>query len=290
MMFFRESPRQLVPQELSVASEKVSIIVLNWNGLPFLKRALLSIVSLTDEPYELIIIDNGSSDGSKDFIGDFVRDHTNLEVEAIFNRRNLYFSKAYNQGFQASSRSSPYAMVFCNDVEVKERGWLRDFTKAMRAEGTIAVGHANRVPVETSQRRLLLRHLPNYPQPGLKAKMKSFFLDPQAVYDHIYGYCLLLNKRHLIETGLYLEKGVFKQYHSDWEWYIRFQVSGYHIASIEPRVHHWHSISELIAFYPELYRDLLQKLRQPDRVRQFLEKGRPLYAAESGYRSRQKEQ
>jgi GT2 family glycosyltransferase len=244
---------------------------------------------MTDEPYELIIIDNGSHDGSKDFIRGFVHDHSNLEVESILNRRNLYFSKAYNQGFQASSISAPYAMVFCNDVEVKEKEWLKDFTKAMRADRTIAVGQARRVPVDNYQRRFFLRHLPSYPQPGLKAKMKSFFQNCQAVYDHIFGYCFLLNKRHLIETGLYLEKGGFKQYHSDWEWYTRFQVMGYRIASIAPRVHHWHSISELIAFYPELYRDLLKKLQQPELVEKYLAQGRPLYEAESGYRSSQEE-
>lgn len=287
--FFRSSPPQLRAQDLSTIPEKVSIIVLNWNGLPFLKRALLSIVELTEEPYELIIIDNGSRDGSKHFIQNFANKYSQLELRTILNRRNLYFSRAYNQGFQASSASVPYAMVFCNDVEVKKRGWLREFTEAIKTDGTIAVGQAKKVPVEANQRKLFLRHTPHYRQPGLKELMKNFFKDPQAAYDHIYGYCFLLNKHYLTNTGLYLEKGIFRQYHSDWEWYIRFQAMGYRIASIDPKVHHWHSISELIAFYPDLYRDLLQKLEQPELIQKYLKEGRPLYEAESGYRSKQKD-
>jgi GT2 family glycosyltransferase len=288
-LMFKHSPPQLQPQHLKAQSEKVSIIVLNWNSLTFLKRALDSIVTMTDEPYELIIIDNGSVDGSKGFIRSFVKDHSSLDVEPIFNRRNLFFSKAYNQGFQASSKNVQYAMVFCNDVEVKEKGWLRNFTQTIQREGTIATGQARRVPVEDYQRKLYFRNNPTYLQPGLKDKMDAFFRNPQASYDHIYGFCFLLNKHYLAETGLYLERGDFKQYHSDWEWYIRFQVMGYQIASIKPKVHHWHSISELIAFYPHLYKDLLKKLDQPALVQQYLAHGRPLYEAESGYQSLQKE-
>ena len=48
----------------------------------------------------------------------------------------------------------------------------------------------------------------------------------------------------------------------------------------------WHSISELRALYPEDYRDLVKRLSDPATVARDLERGRPMYERESGFRSR----
>ena len=45
-----------------------SIVILNYNGKPHLETCLLTISAFTDVPYELIIIDNGSTDGSQEYL------------------------------------------------------------------------------------------------------------------------------------------------------------------------------------------------------------------------------
>jgi hypothetical protein len=61
---------------------------------------------------------------------------------------------------------------------------------------------------------------------------------------------------------------------------------GYRIAPVDLQVHHWHSISELLAFHPDLYRDLLARLDDPATRERYLAEGRPMYEAESGFLSR----
>ena len=46
----------------------VSIIIINWNNLPDLKECLNSIRKISDEDYEIVIVDNGSTDGSISYL------------------------------------------------------------------------------------------------------------------------------------------------------------------------------------------------------------------------------
>lgn len=47
---------------------KISSIILNWNRLPLLKRTIESYLATAPEGYELFIVDNGSSDGSREYL------------------------------------------------------------------------------------------------------------------------------------------------------------------------------------------------------------------------------
>lgn len=284
-------PPRLPPPAPVVVPDKVAIVVLNWNAQPFLERALRSIVSHTRQPYELVVVDNGSADGSKDFIRRFIDAHRRADVMFLDLAENLYFSKGFNLGLQASARDAEYVMVFCNDVEVKEDDWLGPLIKALQAPGVIAAGHAqSEYRLSAEQRDLFSRNQPRYDDADLADQMREFIATPEATYTHLYGYCFLLRRSLLEHTGLYLEGGDFRQYHSDWEWYVRFKVLGFEVAAAPPKVHHWHSISELIAFHPHLYRDLLHKIADPAAATKYLREGRPLYPEESGYRERQRQQ
>lgn len=282
-------PPQLPPAAAHVLPGKVSLVVLNWNAQPFLDRCLRSVVRHTREPYELVVVDNGSADGSKDYIRRFMRTHPTLDITFLDHAENLYFSRGFNLGFMAGARDAEYVMVLCNDVEVKEDGWLDELIAAMRAPRVIAAGHAQPgCRVSAEQREVFRRAQPRYDDADLERRMRAFMDTPGAAYTHLFGYCFLLRRGLLERTGLYLEAGDFKQYHSDWEWYVRFHVLGFDIAAAPPKVHHWHSISELVAFHPHLYRDLVDKIADPAVAARYLREGRPLYEAESGYRELQR--
>lgn len=283
------APPVLPPGAATIAAGKVSIVVLNWNAGPFLERALASIVRHTRERYELVVVDNGSVDGSKELVRRFLRAHPEIDSRFLDHPANLYFSRGFNLGLAAAAADAEYVMVFCNDVEVKEDDWLRHLMAAMQSPGVIAAGHADpgrRLAADA--REIFVRNRPHYSDPGLERRMYEFIRDPDSTYTHLYGYCFLLRRSLLTGAGLYLEGGDFKQYHSDWEWYVRFKMLGFEIAPVSPKVHHWHGISELVAFYPELYQDLLGKIADPVVAERYLHEGRPLYPQESGYRELQR--
>lgn len=264
-------------------SEKVAIVVVNWNGRPFLQRALESIVRHTvDEEYELIVVDNGSEDDSLEYLATFEAPGAS-RLEILRNDRNRYFSAAFNQGFDAASPDARYLMVFCNDVEAKERGWLGDFIDVLRSTGAAAAGHASRQPLEAEHRTLLLENFPDYRDADLAERVRSAATNPDTIYWHLSGYCFLLDREQLLRTGPYLEGGPFRQYHSDWELYLRMHAAGLQVASFMHRVHHWHGVSELIAEHPQRYAELVTSLGNPRTLRRYLRRGRPLFEEESAY-------
>ena len=280
------TPARLASSASPPTAERVSIVVPSWNVLPFLDRALTSLVSRTTYPYELIIVDNGSTDGSKAFIRRFIEDHPQIDCTFIDNAENRYFSEACNQGFLAASPDSKYLAVYCNDVEATGDRWLDALVDAVQPAGVVAAGHTGVETITERQRGVFLSYDPDYGDPALTRRMHETITQPDGAYTHIYGYCFLLKRSLLQHTGLYLHTGPFAMDHSDWEWCLRFAAMDYQIANVAVDVHHWNSISDLFASHPAEYRALVQRLDDPVALARYLDEGRPLFECEAGFRVR----
>ncbi|WP_405273967.1 glycosyltransferase family 2 protein [Methanobrevibacter sp.] len=94
---------------------KVSVVTPNYNGEKFLKAFFESLNNDSEFIGEVIIIDNGSSDNSKDYINSNTFD---FPVKLIENSQNLGFAPAVNQGI--SHAKHEYIFSLNNDTEVKE--------------------------------------------------------------------------------------------------------------------------------------------------------------------------
>lgn len=96
---------------------KISIIIPVFNKIEFTRKCIEAIVINTPkESYEVIIIDNASTDGTRDFLKCLEGD-----VKIITNEKNLGFARACNQG--ARMASTDYLLFLNNDTEPK-KGWL----------------------------------------------------------------------------------------------------------------------------------------------------------------------
>lgn len=94
---------------------KVSVVTPNYNGEKFLKTFFSSLNQDSEFIGEVIIIDNGSSDGSKEYIKN---NSFNFPVKIIENSENLGFAPAVNQGIIESKHE--YIFSLNNDTEVKK--------------------------------------------------------------------------------------------------------------------------------------------------------------------------
>src|SRR5256885_5610195 len=75
----------------------VSIVVVTFNSLPYIRECVASIEKQSYKRRELVVIDNASSDGTREFFLD-------RSVEGvILNERNIGFAAAQNQGIKRSS-------------------------------------------------------------------------------------------------------------------------------------------------------------------------------------------
>ncbi len=94
---------------------KVSVVTPNYNGEKFLKTFFDSLNADSDLIGEVIIIDNGSSDNSKDYINN---NTFNFPVVLIENSKNAGFAPAVNQGI--SKARHEYIFSLNNDTELKK--------------------------------------------------------------------------------------------------------------------------------------------------------------------------
>ena len=94
----------------------VSVIVLNWNGKQFLKDCLTSIFEQDYPNLEVILVDNGSEDGSQEY----VKSHF-PRVKLIENPTNYGFARANNQGMGIAK--GRYVVCLNNDIRL-EKGFL----------------------------------------------------------------------------------------------------------------------------------------------------------------------
>ena len=94
----------------------VSVVILNYNGLKYigevLKECLSSVLRVDYPNFEVIFVDNGSDDGSVDF----VEKHFNSKIKVIKNNCNLGWSEGFNTGIRATK--GKYVVLLSNDMTI----------------------------------------------------------------------------------------------------------------------------------------------------------------------------
>jgi len=108
---------------------KVSVIVLNYNGRHLLEECLESLLSQTYPAFEIIVVDNGSTDDSLPFL----EERYHARITLIKNSTNLGFAEGNNIGIAAAK--GEYIALLNNDA-VADMHWLEELVSA--AQGSDA--------------------------------------------------------------------------------------------------------------------------------------------------------
>ena len=104
----------------STGSRPASIIVVTWNNLVFNRLCLDSLFSNTDAgTYELLVVDNGSTDGTVEFLHQMA--DARQELNVTINAENRGFAAAVNQGLAAATGE---VLVILNNDTLVPPGWL----------------------------------------------------------------------------------------------------------------------------------------------------------------------
>ena len=110
---------------------KATIVIPNINGKGWLKDSIESIFAQTEQDFELIVVDNGSTDESLEQ----ARSYCNREkFTLIENGRNTGFSYAVNQGIRRAK--GEYVVLFNNDA-FAEPDWLAQLIATAEQDGRI---------------------------------------------------------------------------------------------------------------------------------------------------------
>jgi len=239
----------------------VTIVVLNWNGLTDTLACLESLSHLDYPSYEVVVVDNGSSDGSAAQIRSrFLREGS--LVTLIENDENMGFTGGNNIGLRRAleggrgalsdestarrllDEPAAYALLLNNDTEVAP-DFLRLLVEAAEADPSVGVAgptiyYYDRPRViwsiggEIDQRRGRTR------MSGLDMRDDGQFGQEVQDVDFVTGCAMLVRREAMENVGLLDER--FFAYYEEAEWCVRMRQAGWRVVHV-PRAHVWHKIS-----------------------------------------------
>ena len=217
----------------------VAIIVVNWNGRNDTLECLESLHKVDAADLMVIVVDNGSIDGSVEAIRSA---HPWVELVALPENRR--FAGGNNAGIaHALARGAAYVLLLNNDTIVAPdfvTHMLSRFARDPRSGMvTPKIYYADTPDLlwftggEISFWKGLLTHT------GIREIDTGQYDIPREI-DYATGCCLLTSREVIENTGTLDES--FYMYTEDADWSMRVRKAGYRIL-YEPRARIWHKIS-----------------------------------------------
>ncbi len=202
---------------------KVSIVILNWNGKKDSIECLESLKSISCENLEIIVVDNGSSDGSQEYI-----EKNYPHIILIKNKTNLGFTGGNNVGIKkAIEHGAEYIFLLNNDTTVDAHfitACLKSFatTPSVGLVGPKVVYYSNPANVWCAgcyYNQLMGRSV----MYGTFSKKKDF--EKAETVDWI-SFCAVMIKREVFEKIGYLDDDFFSSY-EDLDFCLRAKNAGF---------------------------------------------------------------
>jgi len=215
-------------KEKKSSRAKTSIIIPVFNQLKFTKQCFDALYKVTpNELFELIVVNNGSNDGTREFLDDFAKKHFNVEV--IHNQENLGFAKACNQGARVAKGKY---LVFLNNDTIPLASWLEEMIKAAERDKNVGiVGSKLIFPDDTIQHAGVVVY--DFPYPVFPCHI--YYRKPADIseaniikeYQAVTGACMLIHKDIFERIGGFDEE--FLNGYEDVDLCFRVRELGYNV-------------------------------------------------------------
>lgn len=232
-----------------------SIIIPTYNGLHLLKSCIDSIRAYTETPYEIIVVDNGSQDGTDAYC------RLN-KLTFISLPENRGFPYACNLGLRLASGDE--LLLLNNDVVVSSR-WLSNLKNALYSAPEIGiVGPVTNYASGRQQVKTAYSDLPGFHAEAQRANVPNrlTWLETK----RLVGLCFLFKRELLGSVGLFDERFSPGHYEDD-DYCYRARLRGYRLLIAgDCLVHHQGSAS-----FKQVYASTLSELVERNR-RIFTEK------------------
>jgi len=184
---------------------KVFIVVLNWNGKKDTIECLESLKQITYPSYEILLVDNKSTDGSVEC---FRKRYP--EIETIENENNLGFAGGNNIGIKRAMENGADCLLILNNDTVVDKGILKELIEELYRDDTIGIVGPK---IYYYDRPEILHMEKKYA--GIESPLETF----------ISGCCFLVKKNVFNEIGLLDD--IFFLFFEETDFFLRARKKGY---------------------------------------------------------------
>lgn len=191
-----------------------SIVIATFNGIEWTKRCITSVFRHTIEPFEFIFVDNGSTDGTPDYLGAIPG------ATVIRNAENRGYAAACNQGMAVASGTH---IVLLNNDTIVTPAWLTTLMACLDRDPSIGIVG----PVSNNVAPIQRVHAPVTPN-SIDAFAENWrLLNANAgFYAHrLIGFCMLFRRSLLNEIGG-MDERFFPGNYEDDDFSIRARIRG----------------------------------------------------------------
>jgi len=219
----------------------VTVIVLNYNGARWVERCLKSLAETRYENFEVILVDNASTDGSAEIaLAKFP------QVEVILNPENVGFSEGNNIGIKKALAGGAEYIVLLNPDTTVEPEWLRELIEAGEAAPEAGILGAVQLGYEGDEFNswtvnALAKHLDELAEPGSAR--------PWIPVDWVEGACFAV-RRQVFDAIGFLDP-IYTAFYEEIDFCRRAACRGYRTVVVpRSRIHHhrggiWQSDAQL---------------------------------------------
>ena len=210
----------------------ISIMLLTWNAKEITADCLKSIEKQTFKNYEVVLIENGSTDGSASYLKKRFP-----FIKLVENKKNLGYAGGHNSGIKKAQ--GDYFLILNNDI-VLDKDFLKELWKHKNKADILGVKNyffdrknilwaiGSKINKFTMRARLIAN------------KEKDLGQYDNSEVDQAVGSAMLINKK-VIDKVNFLDESFFA-YYEETEWQSRAQNAGFEISWV-PSAKLWHKVA-----------------------------------------------
>ena len=211
----------------------VTLVILNYNGIRYIKNCLDSVLA-TDYPnFKITVIDNASTDGSAEFI-----EENYPEIKLMKFQKNYGFAKAYNLALK--SINSKYMALLNNDIEV-EPDWLEKLVLHMEKDEKAAAANPKMLFIQDRKRINAAGGCCDIYGVGWNRGNGEIDRGQYDKVEEVFyanGAAMLIREKAWKEVGPFDER--YFLYGEDLDWCWRARLKGYKILYVpEAKIYHY---------------------------------------------------
>ena len=211
---------------------KLSIIILNWNGKKMTEECLNSLIPQINNNFEIIVVDNASTDGSVKYLKQKFS-----KIKIIESRENAGYAGGNNLGVK--NAKGEYILILNNDIIV-DKNFLQEIWKNKDKADILGVKN-----YYYDKKNILWSVGSKVNKFTMKASLLGNKEEDYGQYDknfspsQVTGSAMLINKKVINKIG-FLDKNYFA-YYEETEWQTRAKNAGFRTSWI-PSAKLWHKV------------------------------------------------